>query len=152
MKKQILVYVLMICSIGQAKSQTNDAALVGIVEKLGNKMEQLVVSGNLEEIVSMYGADAKYLPDGGKIYSGTSEIREYWKQTLTMDIERFEMNTLSVGGDEKRIHETGLGMSTIKYNGQLVEFKFKFVNIWERQENGSYKLIIDIYNRDVATE
>ncbi|MCE7991041.1 MAG: SnoaL-like domain-containing protein [Roseivirga sp.] len=142
----------MICSVGLAKSQTNDSKLKVVVKELGDQMERLVVSKDLDAIVEMYGDDAQYLPDASGIYSGKEEIRKYWKQTFTMDIIGFEMETLSVGGDKKRIHETGLGMSTIKYNDQKVEFKFKFVNVWERQKDGSYKLIIDIYNRDAPTE
>lgn len=142
----------MICTMGMVKSQTQNPRLLTIVKELGDKMEQLVVAGDLEAIVSMYGDNAQYLPDASAIYSGKDEIRKYWKQTFTMDIIGFEMETLTVGGDKKRIHETGLGMSTIKYNDQKVEFKFKFVNVWERQKDGNYKLIIDIYNRDAPTE
>lgn len=149
MKKQILICLLILNCITLAKSQTNDTELLAIVEKLGDRMEKLVVDGNLNAIVDMYGDNAQYLPDAAMVYSGKEEIRAYWKQTFTMDIIGFEMKTLTVGGDKERIYETGTGKSTINYNDQKVEFAFKFVNVWERKNDGSYKLVIDIYNRDV---
>lgn len=134
------------------KAQENDPELLQIVEGLGAKMEKLVVAEEIDALVDMYSESSQYLPDQGRIYSGLTEIRKVWELTFQVDVVDFELTTSKVGGSKDRIYETGSGFSKISYNGQESVQKFKYVNIWERQTSGEYKLIVDIYNRDIPTK
>lgn len=142
----------LVTGFSQLMSQQGNPELLKIVQGLGDKMEKLVVAKDLDAIVDMYGDDARYLPDAEQIFTGKAAIKGYWEKTFAMDIKGFQMTTTSVGGTRDFIHETGLGASKLNYNGQIVEFKFKFVNVWQRMADGSYKLIVDIYNRDVPAQ
>lgn len=147
MKNRFIITLLFAFVALSARAQKGDEKLLKIVEELGDKMEKLVVSEDIDAIVAMYGENARYLPDGDKEYAGLTEIRQKWEQTFRVDVQAFKMTTTSVSGDKRLIYETGLGESTVSYNGQTGTLKFKFVNVWERQANGEYKLVIDIYNR-----
>ena len=146
MKKLLMITLLLVGAIG-LKAQENDPKLLQIVENLGDQMERLVVAKDIDPLVAMYGEDAQYLPDQGRIYTGLDEIRKVWEMTFRVDVLEFELSTDKVRGDKKRIIETGSGSSKVSFNGQESVQTFKFVNVWERQKNGEYKLVVDIYNR-----
>ncbi len=150
--KRILIIALMVLHGLVLKAQENDPELLQIVEGLGAKMEKLVVAEEIDALVDMYSESSQYLPDQGRIYSGLTEIRKVWELTFQVDVVDFELTTSKVGGSKDRIYETGSGFSKISYNGQESVQKFKYVNIWERQTSGEYKLIVDIYNRDIPTK
>ncbi len=150
--KRILIIALMVLHSLVLKAQENDPELLQIAEGLGAKMEKLVVAEEIDALIDMYSESSQYLPDQGRIYNGLKEIRKVWELTFQVDVVDFELTTSKVGGSRDRIYETGSGFSKISYNGQESVQKFKYVNIWERQTNGKYKLIVDIYNRDIPTK
>ena len=150
--KRLLTIVLLLISASATMAQENDPKLMAIVEDLEEKMQEFVINRDLDKLVSMYADNAQYLPDQGRIYKGPEEIRKVWQMVFQVEFVDFALKTDRVGGTSDRIYESGTGFSKVKYNGQENLSKFKYVNIWERQSDGSYKLVIDIYNRDIAAQ
>ena len=150
--KRILTIALLVFSFYSVSAQENDPKLLSIVEKLEDKMTRLVMGRDLDNMVTMYAENAQYLPDQGRIYTGREEIKRVWQMVFQVEFLDFALNVDRVGGTTDRIYESGTGFSKVKYNGQENLSKFKYVNIWERQTDGSYKLVIDIYNRDIASQ
>lgn len=150
--RRLLTLALLLTSAYTSMAQDNDPKLVAIVEGLEEKMQEFVINRDLDKLVAMYADDAQYLPDQGRIYKGQDEIRKVWQMVFQVEFVDFALNTDRVGGNKDQIYESGTGYSKVKYNGQENLSKFKYVNIWQRQSDGSYKLLIDIYNRDIASQ
>jgi hypothetical protein len=51
---------------------------------------------------------------------------------------------MTVQGNDSMIYETGRGRTILR--DERKPYKFKYVNVWVRQADGSYKLDVDFYN------
>lgn len=132
-------------AFGQNKDLDPD--LYKIVRAMDSKMEEYIPAKNVDGIVGLYTKDAMYLPAAKGFFIGSEAIREEWVQTLKYDVVQFEMEIMSVQGSKELIYETGLGTSTIRMGEKQTEFQFKYLNVWEQQNDGGYKLKIDVYNQ-----
>ncbi|MEM8895423.1 MAG: DUF4440 domain-containing protein [Bacteroidota bacterium] len=135
-----LVFWTTITAVGQDKTLTD------IVSELGDEFERHIPTKRIEAIMALYSEDAKYLPDNEGLLIGREAIREKWERDLKYDLQKFVMTPVTVEGTKRLIYETGTGESTIKTNGQVMTFAFKYVNVWRKEKDG-YKLVIDTFNR-----
>lgn len=151
MKRIFTIALVVVIGGFSAFAQENDPKLEAIIEDLGTKMEKLVVARDIDKLVGMYAENAQYLPDQGRIYNGPAEIRKVWEMVFQAEFVDFGLEADRVGGTKKLIYESGTGFSKVRFNGQEQLHKFKYVNVWERQADGNYKLLIDIFNRDLPS-
>ena len=153
MKRATLTLTLLCLSLAVSIAQSVSKELAEIVRNLDNQFEKLVPEGEIEGIMALYSEDAKYLPDNEGIFVGKKEIREYWMKSISaLNVSEFKMFPNSIEGNKKLIYETGTGVSKFKYQEQEMAFKFKYVNVWKKEKDGNYKLVIDIYNRDAGQQ
>lgn len=104
---------------------------------------------DLDALVDIYTDDARYLPDRRGISSGRQAIREEWARALReVDLRALSLSPDHVGGSADVIYETGTGVTTFQEPAKpgLSYFHFKYVNVWVRQDDGSYRNAVDIYN------
>lgn len=55
---------------------------------------------------------------------------------------------LTTNGDREIIYETGKTRTTLVYHDSTLTVNVKYVNVWIREKDGSYKLDIDFWNKD----
>jgi ketosteroid isomerase-like protein len=97
-------------------------------------------------ISNLYDENAHYIPNADNALHGNKEITEYWKPAIGM-IERLELDMETLEGTKDILYETGVGTSWIKAsNGKVEKYKYKYVNVWKLQKDGTYKVVIDTYN------
>ncbi len=118
-----------------------------LVESLQRDYERAVPAKNIETIMSMYEEDAIYMPVQNKILKGKQAIRTGWNRTLAMNILRFELETVEVSGTEELISEVGKTTARIDFNGDTITANFKYLNLWRKQRDGTYKIHRAIYNQ-----
>jgi len=96
----------------------------------------------------VYADDAKVLPPNMPIVSGKEAIQAFWKMAMGMGV-RLNLEAVDLVVDGSTAYERGVAtMTTQVGTAQEKISKGKYVTVMRRQANGSWKLILDIWNSD----
>jgi len=102
--------------------------------------------GDIPKAMSVYTNDAKLLPPNSPALQGVSNIQKFWEgATEALGIEKVSINTVNVDFIDDTAIEHGeytLGLA----NGTD---KGKFIMVWQRQDDDTWKWHIDIFNSDL---
>lgn len=127
-----------------AKFDLEDLKLT--IAELGKLWDKGLKTEDIDIFLNLYDKNAHYLPNDAAAIHGNRAIAENWQGAfgsvigLTLDLETLE-------GNRKILYETGHGTVEIKNDtGGSDQFKFKYVNVWKLQKDGSYKVVIDTFN------
>lgn len=109
-------------------------------------------AGVPDSMVANYTEDAIVMMPGMKAMRGRAEIASTLKQMFEqMDIRNFNMKTDDVMVDGDVAVETGSGTWEMGPKGKaLAADTIKYLTIWRKQGDGSWKIVRDINNSDVA--
>jgi len=119
--------------------------MLAIVNAKGKVFSEGVRNHDFERISVLYSENAKYGKDDEDFLTGRAAIRKYWRQFVaSAEFTDLILETMTVQGSGSLIYETGRGYTT-RAQGKP-PYKFKYVNVWVRQPDGSYKLDVDFYN------
>jgi ketosteroid isomerase-like protein len=96
-------------------------------------------------IADMYSDSALYIIPDREILKGKAEIGKEWAEFLRLKERPVDLilNIEDVRGNREIIYETGQGYTLL---ADSAKWPFNYVNIWRLQNDGTYKLEIDIYN------
>lgn len=119
------------------------------VRRADAELQAAVAAKDLEKVMSYYAEDASLLPAASPLVEGWQAIREEWSHI-------FAIPGLNSAGEMTRVLASGnlaytQGRYTATMNGpggdEVVEHG-KWVTVWHRQSDGTWKVIADIYNTD----
>lgn len=110
---------------------------------------------DVEKVVSYWADDAVIMPAGGAVVSGKGAIRNYVR-------EMFAIPGFSIGWEPRdaSVSEDGTmgyttGVNTVVYpgpDGKPVTQNGRYVAIWRRGSDGSWKCVYDTWNNGPAPE
>jgi uncharacterized protein (TIGR02246 family) len=119
---------------------------------LEDKWNQALLSGDLTALADMYTTEAYSLPNNMPMMKGNSAIREGHKKELEgVKYTNLSSKTLDVKGNGDIAVEIGTYSSTftpVNSTEQKTE-DGKYVNVWQKQSDGSWKILTDSWNTDV---
>jgi uncharacterized protein (TIGR02246 family) len=108
---------------------------------------------DVDKAVSFYADDAKQFADKGPLVEGRDNIRTRWQQMLALPGPGLTFATTAVevarAGDMAYEYGT-YDFATNDKQGKVVDEKGKYVVVWKKQADGSWKVAADIDNRDAA--
>ena len=96
----------------------------------------------------VYADDAKVMPPNMPMVSGKQAIQAFWKFAMDMGA-RLNLETVEVAVDGGMAYERGV--ITITMQPGTAQEKIsngKYVTVLRRQTDGSWKLVLDIWNSD----
>lgn len=139
----LLVTLLSACS----SSGLTESQMKEIVNGKNAILEESFLEQDTTQLKDIYAEDARLSPNGDDFYVGRKAIIKFWaKDFQSSKLVKMSTNTLSVSGDEEVIYETGITSVEYMLNDSLRKSSVKFVNVWRRQPDPSYKLAIDFWN------
>ena len=97
--------------------------------------------------MTLYEDEAIYLPFQHVILKGKPEISKAWQRTFTYPVVSFDQEVFSVTANGNLIHEVGRTHSVFDFEGKQVPGEFKYINVWRRQSDGTYKIFLATYNQ-----
>jgi ketosteroid isomerase-like protein len=120
-----------------------------IVEKQNVALGNCFMQGDADMLAEMYTDSAKLSPNGSRFITGRDSIRNFWKEDFkSSKVLKMKTLVLTINGDENYIYETGKAFSEILYKDSVYHAQVKYINVWRKQLNGSYKLDVDFWNKD----
>ena len=101
----------------------------------------------------MYTPDAIAFPPDSEMIRGNEAIGEFWKATRDSGVQSAALTTIDVGRSGDVAYEVGKVSLTIQSAGkEPTTAMAKYVVVWKRQVDGSWKLHRDIWNSLPATK
>jgi uncharacterized protein (TIGR02246 family) len=122
------------------------------IDSLGREWEAAANRAEVDRLVAIYAPDAVILPPGGPVIEGSETIRELFRQ----EFERFDTKlafttqAIEVDGDMAYRRGRYVWRGTPRLSGQTVETTNKFLEVWRRQPDGSWRIAVDMWNPSEA--
>jgi uncharacterized protein (TIGR02246 family) len=139
-----LAMLLINSSCGQKQNNEQD------LERLRAAIEEFreaINTGNGEKVAQMWTNDAIFMSNGSETITGKEQVAAIWKRNVESGFRTKNQQTidLAVSGDIG--YEVVTQLWTVHQEGKEDEWaSSKFVHIWKKQEDGSWKLHLDIWN------
>jgi uncharacterized protein (TIGR02246 family) len=104
-------------------------------------------SGDVAAIGALYTEDATVLPPNSQMVKCRRAIEEFWKGVMAMGVHSVQLTTLDVQSSGDLAYEIGNATLEIQPQGGKVSTDtVKYVVVWKRQADDSWKLAADIWN------
>ena len=142
----LLALIAAISSTAYAEEQAVREARAAI-EAANAKFSEAFARGDAKALAAMYTSDAIALPPDSEMIRGNEAIGEFWKGARNSGISSATLTTVDVGRSGDVAYEVGTVSLTMQAaaNGQTTAAS-KYVVVWKRQADGSWKLHRDIWN------
>lgn len=112
------------------------------VDTLNGTFVQGLEQGDAALVASVYGADARLMPPGSEALTG-SQIQQFWQGAIDSGVSGGALETLTY--EEHGDLAIEEGRYTMQAGGQVVDHG-KYVVVHRRQEDGSWRFGLDIWN------
>src|SRR5438046_2923700 len=107
---------------------------------------------DLDKTVSNYSNDAIVMPPNAPAATTKEAIRSAWKEMLTSPGAAISWKTTKVevakSGDMACVSGT-YEETTTDASGKPVKDRGKYLEVWEKQADGTWKVVADIWNSDL---
>ena len=137
-----------------AHAQTEAVDREAVAEELldlSRAWSDAVASGDMEAVLSYWADDAVMMAPGQPPIRGKAAIRDYLMATGDIPGFRIRWEPLeahvSASGDLAYLIERNEITVTDSTGAPVTEYN-KVVTVWERQEDGSWKNVVDMWNAD----
>ena len=112
------------------------------IEALNATFVEGLQKGDAAAVASFYGAGARLLPPGMPAMSG-AEIRQFWQGAVDSGVSGGSLDTVSLEEHGDVVVEEG--EYTMRAGGEVADHG-KYVVVHRRQDDGSWKYWLDIWN------
>ena len=123
-----------------------DEAAIRAASAEWNKAAQ---ARDLDKAASYYADNAVFLVDKGALVKGKNSIRLVWKDILapTAPALAFQTTFVEVARSGDIAYEYGTAeFTTTSKKGKPAVEKAKYVTVWKKQPDGSWKAVVDMDN------
>jgi uncharacterized protein (TIGR02246 family) len=135
---------------GAREAGADAGAVRQAIDAANAKFVDAMKRGDTVTIADNYTDDAVVMPQGTQTWRGREAIRKGFGGMVTgATIKEFNMKTedVTIGGD--LAVETGTYEETaVPKGGKEFKDKGKYLVVWKRQADGSWKIVKDIFNSD----
>jgi ketosteroid isomerase-like protein len=114
--------------------------------------QQAIAGKDLNQIMSFYADDAVLMPAAKPLLTGKAAITNEWKELLAIPafqnaskLAQVEVSASSDLAYTRGSYETRL----MGEDGQLVVEPGKWLSVWRKQPDGSWRVAIETYNTDI---
>ena len=113
------------------------------LDKTNRTFEAAIKTGDFGAIANVYTKEARILPPGAEMISGTANIVSFWQQAAAgLHLESVELQTVDVSFLNDTAYE--IGRAVLNMAGGATA-QAKYVVIWKK-EDATWKWHIDIWN------
>jgi len=117
------------------------------IEAANARFTQAFERGDARALAGMYTPDAIVFPPDSQMVRGSTAIGQFWKALRDSGATNVSLTTLEVGASGNLAYEVGTATLTMQPEGkERTTSVVKYVVVWKRQRNGSWKLHRDIWN------
>ena len=144
------VLVAVISSAAYVASAAPDAGVRearAAIEAANARFSEAFARGDASALAAMYTPDAIAFPPGSEMVRGNEAIASFWKTSRDGGVRSATLTTIDVGRRGDVAYEVGTVSLEVQAEGkEPTTATAKYVVVWKRQPDGSWKLHRDIWN------
>ncbi|MCU7495493.1 MAG: DUF4440 domain-containing protein [Ignavibacteria bacterium] len=119
------------------------------VEQASIQFMQAINRGDATTAASFYADDAVIMPPDIDLIQGTNGIKNFWSKIITIGGKFDTLTTAKVNVNNETVDEVGRYFLSINRPGQdPMQEKGKFVFVWKRQPDDTWKITTHMWNRN----
>ncbi len=153
MKSFSLAALVCVLLVGCKRPEQFDAAAVTAkIEATNKAYAEVALTGDAARAASYFDENAIILAPNMPMVKGRTGIEktmEGWMQS-GWKMNEFTNTTTSVEGAGDFAIQLGRYFQTFEMDGKVMADTGKFVTVWRKQVDGSWKIAYDIWNTDIA--
>jgi len=137
---------------GTEPSDDNMEAVYGQIRQYESTFHKAFIERNIEVAAGFYADDAILMPWRQNALKGKKEITEHINEDMAKSLlVNMTQNVLHIEGNSRMLYAVNLFTWTFKdaSSGQDVTMPGKGVHVWARQQDGSWKILLDLHNVNV---
>ncbi len=113
------------------------------------QFEEALARGDAAGCAAVYSDDAKILPPDSPELTGKQAAQSLWQGIIDMGVKGVSLQTLELEEMGDQAVERGAATIDIQgEGGQTIQASAKFIVLWRRQADGSWKWHWDCFNFD----
>jgi ketosteroid isomerase-like protein len=129
--------------------QTNVSDVRKIIEEANAVQIKSFETKDVQNMTTNYAEDAVVCPQNGPMVTGKENIAAFFNEMLSMMKEMsFASTKFDASGDIAYEVGTYSGVWDMPGMG-AVDDKGKYVSVWKKQADGTWKIVVDIFNTDM---
>jgi len=144
------IALLLFAFVGTAAA--DDTKIEQALRDLDAKWSAAAGAKDIDKTVSYYSEDAVVMPPNAPSAKTREAIRSAWKEMLTTPGAALSWKATKVevakSGDMACVSGT-YEETTTDASGKPVKDRGKYVEVWEKQADGTWKVVADIWNSDL---
>ena len=131
--------------------QFDVAAVKAKIDAGNNAFEQAFLKGDATAAASWFDENAVELPSNMPIVKGRAAIEKLLAGMMQpgMKLKEFTHTTISVEGAGDFAVELGRNFVTAEMNGKVIADTGKYLTVWKKQADASWKVAYDSYSTDI---
>ena len=141
----------------EEKDDSETMSIEADVEALNwenRKYDDTYSSGDLDGFVALFTDDAVQMPNDAPIIVGKNEIRSRAKEGFANNTFKLTdtIEDIKVSGNWAYVRGNFTNITTPKDGGTNVTQEGKWIAVYQRQSNGTWKLYSEIWNHNVPSQ
>jgi len=123
------------------------------IEEANVRFGEAARSGDAAVLASLYTEDARILPPNSEMIQGREGIEAFWGGGFQMGIKDIVLTTVEVLGMGDMVCEIGNAQVSIQPEGMdAIEDMAKYLVVWKKGVDGTWKLHVDIWNTSLPAQ
>ncbi len=119
------------------------------IQSISVKFVEAMNRGDAAGVASFYNEDAKLLAPNNPMVIGKQAIQEFWQGGMEMGMRDLTLETMDLDYSGDLACDVGVyTFNTQPEGGQILKDEGKYIEIWKKQADGSWKLAVDMFNSD----
>jgi len=120
------------------------------IKKITDDFNAAINAGNIDKLVSLYTDDAVRIPPNKPPLVGKEAIRSLFQEQLDQFTVQNEgvIVDLKVSGDLAFVRGSWTSINTPKTGGEPLKYNGSFVSVIQKQPEGSWKVICNIWSNE----
>lgn len=128
-------------------AQPASAEAVASIEAQARRFSEAYVRGDVEAMMSIYAADGVAAPGGRDFIRGRETLTRYWTLPEGRTIVRHVSTPVEIRVEGDTAYDWGYYEGQAAQDGNPLEpFRGKYVIIWERGDDGVWRMAMDMWN------
>lgn len=134
------------CATGPLR-KTSVSDVSGDIAQANMRFSEALARGDAVALAGFYRSDAVLLPPQSGPVEGRDAIQKFWADLIQAGVKRLQLTTTDVQANGDLASETGnYHLEMQPASGTPLTDDGKYVVVWRRDADGTWKLYRDIYN------
>lgn len=153
-RSMMVLFAASFLLISCAPQALDTAAVTKVIEEYNSMLAENMLKGDMSATMSYYTEDAVSMPSNGPMMKGKEVIQEYSDEMARSGVKftAVKFTTTEISGTATLAYEIGTYDMSMEIGPAKVDDKGKYLTLWKKQTDGSWKVYAEIWNSDLAHE